>query len=85
MTTLALGKKSYVPMEVVIVPERPHFTTVPLLGLPKINAPRVCQLCGAGFRDWRALVGHCHREHGGFSNYHKRLVWEADSRHALGV
>ena len=61
------------PVEAVKAPERPYFTTVPLLGLPKISAPRVCQLYGAGFRDWRALVGHCHREHGGFNEYRKRL------------
>ena len=85
MTTLALGKKSYVPVEAVAAPGRPYFATVPLLGLPKLSAPRMCQLCGAGFRDWRALVGHCDREHGGFNEYRKRLLGEADRCHALGL
>ena len=85
MTTLVLGKKSYVPVEAVMAPERPYFTTVPLLGLPKISAPRVCQLCGAGFRDWKGLVGHCDREHGGFNEYRTTLFWEADKCHALGL
>ena len=85
MTTLMLGKRSYVPVEAVKAPERPYFAAVPLLGLPKISAPRVCQLCGAGFRDWRALVWHCDREHGGFNEYRKRLFWEADRCHALGL
>ena len=66
-------------------PERPYFTTVPLLGLPKISAPRLCQLCGTAIRDWRALAGHCHREHGGSNEYRKRLFGEADRCHALGL
>ena len=80
-----LGKRSYVPVEAVKAPERPYFAAVPLLGLPKITAPRVCQLCGAGFRDWRALVCHCDGEHGGFNEYRKRLFWEADRCLALGL
>ena len=85
MTALALEKKKYVPVEAVAAPEKPYFATVPLFGLPNISAPRVCQLCGAGFRDWSALVGHCSREHGGFNEYRKRLFWEADRCHALGL
>ena len=73
MTTLALAKKSYVPVEAVAGPETPYFATVPLLGLPTLSAPRVCQLCGAGFRGWRCLVGHCSQKHGGLNEYRKRL------------
>ena len=50
MITVALGKKSYAPVEAVKTPERPYFTAVPFMGLPKISAPRVCQLRGAGFQ-----------------------------------
>ena len=85
MTSLTLEKKRYVPLEAVASPEKPYFATVPLLGMPKLSAPRVCQLCGAGFRDWEALVGHCGREHGGFNEYRKRLFWKADKCHALGL
>ena len=72
-------------MEAVIAPEKPYFATVPLLGRPVLTAPRVCQLCGAGFRDWASLVGHCKREHGGYNEYRKRLFWEADKCDALGL
>ena len=85
MTALALEKKMYVPVEALTSPEKPYFATVPLSGLPKLSAPRVCQLCGAGFLDLKALVGHCGREHGGFNEYRKRLFWEADRCLALGL
>ena len=62
VTTLFLEKKQYIPVDAVIAPEKPYFATVPLLGRPVLTAPRVCQLCGAGFRDWASLVGHCKRE-----------------------
>ena len=55
-------------------PEKPHLATVSLLGLPKVSAPPVCQLCGAGFRDWRTLVGHADRQHGGFKTYRSRQM-----------
>jgi len=72
VTTLFLEKKQYIPVDAVIAPEKPYFTTVPLLGRPVLTAPRVCQLCGARFRDWASLVGHCKRDHGGCNGYQKR-------------
>ena len=77
LTTVVLDKKQYTPVDAVMSPEIPYFATVPLLGPAVITAPRECQLCGAGFINWRALANHCTREHGGFIEYRKRLFWEA--------
>ena len=85
MTTLGLEKKPYVPVDAVPAPVIPYFSTIPLLGRPLLTAPRVCQLCGAGYRDWKALVGHCNREHGGLNEYRKRLFWEAERCDTLGL
>ena len=85
LTTVTLEKKQYTPVEAVRSPESPYFATVPLLGPAVITAPRECQLCGAGFIDWKALAKHCEREHGGFIEYRKRLFWEAQRCNALGL
>ena len=70
-TALMLEKKRYVPVDAMASPEKPHFTTVPLLESAKLSTPRMCHLCGAGLRDCSALVSHCDREHGGFNEYRK--------------
>ena len=85
MTTVVLEKKRYVPVEEVPAPATPYFRTVPLLGRPELTAPRICQLCGDGFVDWKALVSHCDREHGGFNEYRKRVFWEAQRCDTLGL
>ena len=85
MTVLVMEKQRYVLVEPVKAPERPYFATLPLLGLPKISAPRECQLCDAHFRDRTNLVQHCQRQHGGFNEYRKRIFWEAERYHAQGL
>ena len=85
LTTVVLDKKQYTPVDAVMSPETPFFATVPLLGPAVITAPRECQLCGAGFINWRALANHCTREHGGFIEYRKRLFWEGQRCDALGL
>ena len=79
-----LEKKRYVPVEAVAGPEKPYFATMPILESPKLSAPRVCQLCGAGFRDWSVLVGYCDREHRGFNEYRGRLSWRPTGAMLLG-
>ena len=48
-----------------------------------MTAPRVCQLCGRGFVNWKALVRHCDKEHGNHNEYRKRVFWEAQRLPAL--
>ena len=60
-----------------------HFATLPSYGPPPLTAPRVCQLCGRGFVNWKALVRHCDKEHGNHNEYRKRVFWEAQRLPAL--
>ena len=85
LTTVFLEKDRYTPMDAVVAPEIPYFTTVRLMGRPELSAPRVCQLCGEGFKNWESLIGHCSREHASFNEYRKRIFWEAEKCDALGL
>ena len=86
LTTVFLEKDRYTPMDAVVAPEIPYFTTVRLMGgRPVLTAPRVCQLCGEGFKNWESFIGHCSREHASFNEYRKRLFWEAGKCDALGL
>ena len=85
MTTMVLEKKRYVPVEEVPAPAEPYFATLPLYGPPPLTAPRICQLCGDGFVNWKSLVRHCDKEHGGHNEYRKRLFWEGQRCPALGL
>ena len=51
-------------------------------GPPIVSAPRECQLCGAGFLDFEHLRRHCEPKHGNWSEYRKRLFYEADQHSA---
>ena len=50
---------------------------------PIITPPRICQLCGKGFKNNKALVMHARNEHAGFPEVLKRTLWEAQRLHAL--
>ena len=49
----------------------------------RLEAPRVCQLCGRGFVDWPSLLGPCNLAHHSFVEYRKRLFYEAEKLDAL--
>ena len=50
---------------------------------PLITAPRVCQRCGRGFKNNRALHKHCETCHAGVAECRKRVFFEAEQESAL--
>ncbi len=48
-----------------------------------LTAPRLCELCGRGFINRKALRAHCYMERGNWNEYRKRLFWEAEKFPAL--
>ena len=43
----------------------------------------MCQLCGEGFIDWKALRAHADSAHGGWAEVRKRIFWHAEQMSAL--
>ena len=85
-----LSRGIYVPAAAVESPSPPHFVMAAdaSLGAPehatcRIEAPRVCQLCGRGFLNWKALFNHAKDAHHSFAEYRKRIFWEAENMDAL--
>jgi len=50
---------------------------------PIITAPRICQLCGKGFQNNKALVTHARNAHSCYPEVLKRTLWEAQQLNAL--
>ena len=74
-----LRKPSYTPAATIQAPDIPEFRRMMKEdGPPIASAPRQCQLCGEGFMDFEHLVKHCEHKHGNWSEYRKRLFYEAD-------
>ena len=49
---------------------------------PKIQAPRICCLCGEGFIDMASLRKHCEQQHHSWHEARKRTFWEAQQMDA---
>ena len=83
-------KPSYTPVEEIASPEIPHFVrlqsetngaserTNPLR--PTMQAPVICQLCGAGFLSPKDLWDHAAKEHYSWAEARKRLIFEVQQR-----
>ena len=86
---LARAKKMplYVPPEDVHAGDAVHFVqdNSDPFAIPVITAPRVCELCGRGFRNNRALHKHCDSCHAGVAEYRQRVFFEAEQRVALNL
>ena len=83
-----LPRGRYVPQDKVQSPNPPYFIAPAAeeTGSPaqaRIEAPRICQLCGKGFLHFEALVKHCGDEHYSYAEYRKRLFFEAEQIPAL--
>ena len=94
-----LKKKEYVPAVDVPSPETPHFAHVASLatgasasdGAPEhsrsslavMQAPVVCQLCGAGFLSPKQLWRHAEKAHHSWAECRKRLIYEIQQRHSV--
>ncbi len=78
-TLLIQQKLPYVPVESLHCPEVPHFQqdAQEPFALPTLTAPRVCQLCGKGFVNRRALVEHANATHGGIAEMRKCVLARA--------
>jgi len=73
----------YVPASSVRSPSVPHFIEVSQLTSndPKqtrMQAPRVCQLCGVGCLDWPSLFKHCDKCHHSYVEARKRAIFCAE-------
>ena len=84
------NRGTYVPAAAVESPSPPHFAVVAAgprgaagHATCRIEAPRVCQLCGRGFLNWQALFHHAQEAHHSFAEYRKRIFYEAESMDAL--
>ena len=74
---LLQAKPTYVPSEAVLSPPVPHFVEVAAeRGLPTLQAPFICQLCGDGFVTMADLWKHAAAQHHSWSEYRKRLIFE---------
>ena len=86
----AMPKACYVPSDDVLSPPQAYFVTAAMRSAPepgqaRIEAPRVCQLCGKGFLNWDAFFGHTVAEHHSYAEYRKRLFFEAEKLDALAL
>ncbi len=73
-------KPLHVPAAEVFDGETVHFiqdSSAPFAA-PLMTPPRVCQLCGRGFRNNRALHKHYDKVHCGVAEARKRIFWEAE-------
>ena len=83
-------KLKHTPVEDVASPEIPHFARVigeqdgaaehNQAALPTVQAPVICQLCGAGFLSCKDLLQHAAKEHHSWSEARKRLLFEVQPR-----
>ena len=82
---LLAPRPNYVPVGRVSCPEVPFFVedADEPFDPPTLQAPRVCQLCGAQFLDLLALSRHAEEAHGGWAEMRKRIFWEAEQLEAL--
>ena len=81
-------KPAYVPASEVYSPATPHFALVADAadeshGQAVLQAPVVCQLCGAGCLSRQALWRHCELRHHSWCEYRKRLIFEVQQRNAV--
>jgi len=74
-------KPTYIPADAVASPQVPHFVkTAAANGLPMLQAPFVCQLCGDGFVTMAGLWKHIAAQHHSWSEYRKRLIFETQQQ-----
>ena len=83
-------KVSYTPATEIVSPEIPHFLRFELeqsgaaarahSSTPTIQAPVICQLCGAGFLSPKDLWAHAAKEHHSWAEARKRLIFEVQRR-----
>ena len=83
-------KPSYTPAEEIASPEIPYFLRLQSetngaaehahSSRPTVQAPVVCQLCGAGFLSPKDLWAHAAKEHHSWAEVRKRLIFEGHER-----
>ena len=80
-------KPTYVPAAEVYDGEKVHFVEEASkpFAPPIITPPRVCQLCGRGFLNNRALGKHHKTAHVSTAEVRKRTFWEAEQLDALAL
>ena len=78
-------KLVYVPADMIKSPAIPHFAAVAdaVDKSALLQAPVVCQLCGAGCLSRQALWKHCDLRHHNWCEYRKRLIFEVQQRNAV--
>ena len=91
-------KPPYVPASAVSSPEVPHFARVACdpesgegggaaehspLRAAVLQAPVICQLCGAGFLSPEGLWRHAAAAHHPWAEYRKRLIFEVQQRDSV--
>ena len=79
------AKKDYTTKEKVHCPDIPYFIKDALdpFATPRLTAPILCELCGRGFLDKRALHDHFQDSHGGIQEVRKTIFWHAEQLDAL--
>ena len=90
---LCRKKPAYTPATEVASPDVPHFAraTIDQAGaaehsnasLPIIQAPVICQLCGAGLLSQKDLWRHAQKEHHSWAGARKRFIFEVQQRMAV--
>ena len=83
-------KPSYTPADEIASPEIPHFVRIeseqdgaaedPQPSRATMQAPVICQLCGAGFLSPKDLWTHAAKEHHSWAEARKRLIFEVQQR-----
>ena len=70
------------PPQALVSTEIPHFVQLQAEadGGPTMQAPVICQLCGAGFLTPKDLWVHAAKEHHSWSEARKRLIFEIQQR-----
>jgi hypothetical protein len=86
-------KPSYTPADEIASPEIPHFVRIESEqdgaaehtdpSRPTMQAPVLCQLCGAGFLSPQDLWAHAAKEHYSWAEARKRLIFEVQQRTSL--
>ena len=86
-------KPSYTPADEIASPEIPHFVRIESEqdgaaehtdpSRPTMQAPVLCQLCGAGFLSPKDLWAHAAKEHYSWAEARKRLIFEVQKRTSL--
>ena len=80
-------RQFFVPPDDVFAGDVVHFQqdSSDPFAAPLITAPRLCELCGRGFKNNRALHKHCETCHAGVAEYRKRTFFEAEQMSALNL